>query len=49
MNGMNVKRETLLVALFDLCFIENVAQPGKDTVESTRIEPFLGENRVILD
>ena len=21
----------------------------KDTVESTRIEPFLGENRVILD
>ena len=22
---------------------------GWDTVESTRIEPFLGENRVILD
>ena len=24
-------------------------EPANDTVESTRIEPFLGENRVILD
>ena len=31
---------------------EAISQKGiilTDTVESTRIEPFLGENRVILD
>ena len=28
---------------------ENLIEMREDTVESTRIEPFLGENRVILD
>ena len=33
----------------EYCQNMTIADGGGDTVESTRIEPFLGENRVILD
>ena len=45
-NGQT-SRGGLVVGIFH--FVEHFVEYFYDTVESTRIEPFLGENRVILD
>ena len=51
MEGLAVQVALVVVVVFKMdgwVEFHIDGQPG-DTVESTRIEPFLGENRVILD